>query len=129
MVFFPPLPKIQCKKLFRFLESLMKIIEKKRSHICELLLIKSVKSRRQKKKKKKNSVLQCQNFLDFWNPCGKSNGKEWSQIIKLLLIKGVKLRRKKRFFKANFALLTGFFWYWCYHPHRSRDALYDVCEI
>ena len=35
-----------------------------------------------------------------------------------LLIKGV---------KSNFALLTVFFWYWCYYPHRLRDFLSPVC--
>ena len=29
----------------------------------------------------------------------------------------------------NIALLTGFFWYWSYYPHRSRDALSPICEI
>ena len=30
---------------------------------------------------------------------------------------------------ANFALLAGFCWYWCYYPHQSRDALPPVCGI
>ena len=46
-----------------------------------------------------------------------------------MLKKGVKLPRKKSFFLANFALISGFFWYWCYHPHRSRDALSPACGI
>ena len=31
------------------------------------------------------------------------------------------------FLSADFALLTGLFWYQCYYPHRSRDALSPVC--
>ena len=46
-----------------------------------------------------------------------------------LLLKRVKLPWKKFCILANFALLAGFFWYWCYYPHRSRDALSPVCEI
>ena len=33
------------------------------------------------------------------------------------------------FFSANFALLAGCFWYWCYYLPRSRDALSPVCGI
>ena len=55
---------------------------------------------------------------------GKSNGKKWSQIWK-----GAKLPRKKVFFLANFASLAGLFWYWCYYPHRSRDAKSPVWAI
>ena len=44
--------------------------------------------------------------------------------------KGCKIAaQKKKSFSANFALLVGFFWYWCYYPHRSRDALSPVCGI
>ena len=32
-------------------------------------------------------------------------------------------------FSANFALLAGFFCYWCYYPHWSRDSLSPVCRI
>ena len=50
--------------------------------------------------------------------------------ITLLLIKGVKLPHKKSFFSlAILALLEGFFWYLCYYPHRSRDALSPVFGI
>ena len=71
--------------------------------------------------------VQCPNFLDLRNPWGKVMERSgW----KLLLIKGVKSPRKKKLvFSANFALLAGFFWYWCYYPHRSRDALSPVCGI
>ena len=48
---------------------------------------------------------------------------------KLLLIKCVKSPRKKVSYSVNFALLAEFFWYWCYYPHRSRDALSPVCGI
>ena len=37
--------------------------------------------------------------------------------------------QKSLFFSAHFALLAGFFWYRCYYPHRSRDALSPVCGI
>ena len=84
---------------------------------------------------------------------GKSNGKKWSQIWNFLLIKGVKSLHKKNCSWANFAtlskiflvlvFLTSFnsllfckfcltsriFWYWCYYPHRSKDALSPVCGI
>ena len=33
------------------------------------------------------------------------------------------------FSSANFALLTGFFWYRCYYLHRSRDSLSPICRI
>ena len=74
--------------------------------------------------------VQCPNVLDFQNPWGESNGKKWTQILKLLLIKGVKSRHTKKFiFLANCAFLAGFFWYWCYYPLRSRDALSPVWGI
>ena len=65
----------------------------------------------------------------FLETSGKSNGKKWSQIGKLLLIKGVRSMRKKI---ENFALLEGFFCYWCYYRasversfvSRMRDFLF-----
>ena len=61
---------------------------------------------------------------------GKSNGKKWSQIWKLLLIKGVKSPRKKKFLVfGKFCLTSRIFFYRCYYPHRSRDALSPVCGI
>ena len=67
----------------------------------------------------------------FSESLGKNNGMKWSKIWKLLLIKGVKSPRKKKMFfsSANFALLSGIFWYWCYYPHWSRDSLFPVCDI
>ena len=44
--------------------------------------------------------------------------------------KGCKIAaQKKVWFSTNFALLAGFFWYQCYYPHLSRDALSPVCRI
>ena len=37
--------------------------------------------------------------------------------------------QKNSIFAANFALLVGFFWYWCYYPHRLKDALFPVRGI
>ena len=37
--------------------------------------------------------------------------------------------QKKISFSVIFALLAGFFWYWCYYPHRVRDSLSPVCGI
>ena len=55
---------------------------------------------------------------------GESKGNKWSQILKkVLLIKGVKSPRKKSLFFGDFCLTSSFFWYCCYYPHRSRDAL------
>ena len=65
----------------------------------------------------------------FCKSLGKINGKKGSQVWILLLIKGVKLPCKKVWFLTNFALLAGLFWYLCYYPHRSRDALFPVCGI
>ena len=49
---------------------------------------------------------------------------------KLLLIKGVKSPHKNKcFFLANFDLLSGFFCYRCYYPHRLGDSLSPVCVI
>ena len=54
-------------------------------------------------------IVQCANFLDFWNTFGKSNGKRWYQIWKPLLIKGVKLpRQKKSFFYGFFSCVHSF---------------------
>ena len=44
--------------------------------------------------------------------------------------KGYKINsHKKVCLSANFALLSDFFWYWCYYPHWSRDSLSPVCRI
>ena len=44
--------------------------------------------------------------------------------------KGCKIATQKKVrFSTNFALLAGFFWYQCYYPHRSRDALSPVRGI
>ena len=65
----------------------------------------------------------------FTESLGKTNGKKWSHIWILLLIKSVKSSQKKVKFSTNFALLAGFFWYRCYYPHWSRDALSPGCGI
>ena len=73
---------------------------------------------------------------------GKSNEKKWSHIWKLLLIKGCKIAMQKIVYARLYnkdkeviqqgsggyttrirRLLAEFFWYWCYYPHRSRDAI------
>ena len=48
---------------------------------------------------------------------------------KILAYKGCKITAQKKFFFVNFALLAGFFWYWCYYLHWSRGSLSSVCEI
>ena len=75
--------------------------------------------------------VQYPNFLDFRIPLRKNNGKKWAQIWKLLFIKCVKLPRAKKvsFFFANFASLSGFFWYWYYYLHWSWDSLSPVCKL
>ena len=130
-------------KLFRYSKSLGKSNGKKWSHIWVFFLKSGLKSPPWKKfitdifficSLCLNVFLppllevQCPNILDF---LGKSNGKKWSQIWNLVLIKGVKLPRKFLFFlfSANFALLAGFIWYWCYYLHWSRDPLSLVCGI
>ena len=72
--------------------------------------------------------LQCPNYLDIRNP-GRKVMEKWSRIWKLLLKKGVKLLRKKCFFWQMLSLIGGFFWYWCYYPHRSKDLVSSVCRI
>ena len=50
--------------------------------------------------------VQCQIFLDFRNP--------WGKVMK---------RSAFLFCCWKFALLAGLFWYPCYYPHQTRDAL------
>ena len=64
----------------------------------------------------------------FSESLGKSNAKKCSQNTKFSQ-KGCKIAAQKKCFLANFALLAGFFWYWCYYPLRSSDALFPVCGI
>ena len=48
--------------------------------------------------------------------------------LKTFAHKGCKIATQKKVcFSANFALLAGFYWYRCYYPHWSRDALSPVC--
>ena len=67
----------------------------------------------------------------FWfsESLEKRNEKKWSQIWKLMLIKGVILSCKKNMFFGEFCLTSRIFWYRCYYPHWSRDALSPVCGI
>ena len=77
----------------------------------------------------KLSKVQCPKFLDFPNPWKKTNGKRWSQIWILYLIKGVRSPHKKSFIFNEFFLTSRIFWYQCYYPHQSRDALSPICGI
>ena len=71
----------------------------------------------------------CPKFLEIRNTWGKVMersglrfehfSQKWSKIA----------AQKKIIFLANFALPAGFFWYWCYYRHRSRDSLSHVCRI
>ena len=75
----------------------------------------------------------------FSESLGKTNGKKWSQIWIILLIKGVKPPRNFFFifffylfiffFCDEFCPISRIFWYRCYYPHGSRDALSPLCEI
>ena len=51
--------------------------------------------------------------------------------LKTFAQKGCKIaaEKKEENKSADFALLEGYFWYRCYYPHRSRDALSPVCGI
>ena len=73
--------------------------------------------------------VQCQNFWNIKNPWGKSNEKKWSQIVRTFAHKGCKIAKQKKFFFYEVCLTSRVFWYWCYYPHRSRDALSPVCVI
>ena len=68
-------------------------------------------------------------LLRFLLSLKKRNGKKWSQIWRLLLVKGVKSPRERKKNSSNFCLTSRIFWYWCYYPHRSRDALTPVSRI
>ena len=47
-----------------------------------------------------------------------------------LTYKGYKIAAQFFFWGgANFPLIAGFFWYRCYYPHQSRDALSPVYRI
>ena len=136
---FAPTSRSPMCKLFRFSESLGKCNEKKWSQIWKLLLTKGVKSPRQKTPKffhcftpfkrlfAPTSQSPMSKLFTFLESPGKSNRK---RIWKLLLISIVILPRENScIFLAIFALLAGFLWYQCFHPHRSRDALSPVCGI
>ena len=64
-------------------------------------------------------------FFNFGILGGKY-GKKWGQIWKLVLIKVVKLPHNFFCFSANFVFLAGFFWYWSYYLHRTRDSLSPI---
>ena len=74
-------------------------------------------------------IVQCPKCLDFCNA--------WEKVIKEVVSdwttfahKGCKIAAQKKVcFLANFALLAGFVWYWCYYPHRSRDTMSPICGI
>ena len=69
-------------------------------------------------------------FFRFSESLGKTNRKKWSQIWIFCAHKGWKITAKKIFrLSTNFVLLAGFFWYWCYYPHWSGDALSPECGI
>ena len=67
----------------------------------------------------------------FLESLGRSSREKWSQIRKLFLSMGVKLLYKKKmfFFFGKFCLTSRIFWYYCYFPHRSRDALSAISGI
>ena len=63
-------------------------------------------------------------LIRFSESLGKTKWKEVVSDLNTFAHKGCKIAaHKKVLFLTNFALLAGFFWYWCYFPHRSRDAL------
>ena len=50
--------------------------------------------------------------------------------LKTFANKGCKIAAQKKVsFSANFALVAGFFWSWCYYPHWLRDFLSPICGI
>ena len=61
-------------------------------------------------------------FFRFSESLGKTNGKRWSQ-------KGCKIAAQKSLIFNKFCLTSRNFLYWCYYPHRSRDALSPVSGI
>ena len=146
MVFLPPLPKVQCQNFFWFLEYLGEYNAKKWSQIWTLLLMKSEKWPRQKSFYRfffhlftqfkllfpPLPKVQCPNFLDFQTRWGKEMKRSGLRF-ENFCYKGCKIAaptpKKNLSFSVNFALIAGFFWYRCYYPHSSRDALSPVCGI
>ena len=55
----------------------------------------------------------------------KSNGKKWSEIAH----KWYNIATHLYIFFQQICLTSRIFWYWCYYPHRSGDALSPVCGI
>ena len=54
--------------------------------------------------------------------------KKWKEVVSDLK-QGIKIGAQiTGFFLANFKLLAGFFWYWFYYSHRSRDFLSPLCR-
>ena len=140
MPFCPPLPEIGCPKFKKIRNPWRKLMERCglrcenfcskmvlncRSELCSLLIF--FCSLHLNVFFNPLPKAQCPNYLDFPNPWGK-----------LMERSGIRFEHfaHKRckiaaifFFLTNFALLAGFFWYWCYYPHRSRGALSPVCRI
>ena len=121
-------------KLLRFSESLGKSNEKKWSHIWKLLFFLRIvffhlfiPSKRLFAPISKSQMFK---RFRFSESLAKSDRKSFSQIWKLLLINGRKITRQRfLYFLDEFCLTSRIFWYQCYFPHWSRDALSPVCEI
>ena len=126
-VFLSPLPEVQWQNFFLIFKILG---QKKRKEVVSYLRTFAHKgcSLRLNVFLPPLSKVLCRNFLKFRNPWGKimtRGGLRFESFAN----KECKIAAQEEEKNWEFCHTSRVFWYWCYYPHRSRDALSPVCRI
>ena len=127
-VFLPPLPEVGCPKSLDIWNPWGKVVGRTGLR-CEHFLICSLLRYRLNIFLTPFYKVGCPNFLEIGNPWGKVMERNGLRCEHFVLKNGLKLQRKKSLIFNKFCLTSRIFWYCCYYPHRSRDALSPVWNI